>query len=81
MKYLETKAYSEHYQTSMMEHFPKKKKLPGAFLGPSSKNKKIHCEKKFLIFQEKEFSSSNIKKFLILSYISGNGTFQLKLKK
>ena len=28
-----------------------------------------------------ELSSSNIKKFLIFSYILGNGTFQLKFEK
>ena len=57
------------------------------FLSPSSKNKKIPSNEKFLYFQEMELSSSNIKKFLIffqnkaflifremqLSYILGNG--------
>ena len=69
--------------------------LPSKLLSPSSRKiKKIHPKnfvyfrewnflvpilKKFLIFQEMELSSSNIKKaFLIfwemeLSYISGNG--------
>ena len=28
-----------------------------------------------------DLSSSNIKKFLIFSYVSGNETFQLKLEK
>ena len=37
------------------------------------KNKKIEPRKKFLIFQEIELSSSNIKKFLISSYILRNG--------
>ena len=30
---------------------------------PSSKNKKIHPEQKFLIFQEMELLGSNIKRF------------------
>ena len=37
------------------------------------KNKKIEPRKKSLIFQEIELSSSNIKKFLISSYILRNG--------
>ena len=41
--------------------------------GPSSKNKKKSTPKKFLIFREIELSCSNIKKFLIFSFISGNG--------
>ena len=39
----------------------------------SSKNKKSPPPGKFLIFQKMELSSSNIKKFLIFSYISGHG--------
>ena len=47
--------------------------LPGALSGPSSKNKKNASRKKCLIFREMELSDSNIKKFLMFSYISGNG--------
>ena len=63
------------------------------FLSSSSKNKKNPPLEKLLIFQEMEFSGSNIKKILIFSYISGNrnpkkalhisgnGALQPKLKK
>ena len=36
------------------------------------KTKKLHPDKKPLLFCKMEISSSNIKKFLIFSYISGN---------
>ena len=48
------------------------------------KIKKIHPKKKICLFQKMEPSSSNIKKCLIFSYISGKGTtsppFQKKKK-
>ena len=46
--------------------------LLGALLGPSLKNKKNSPQKKVLIFQEMGLSSSNIKKLLTFTYISGN---------
>ena len=47
----------------------------GHFLSPSSKNKNKNPprKKEFFIFREMELSSSSINKFLIFSYISGNG--------
>ena len=52
----------------------------GHFLSPSPKNKKIHPEKKFLIVQEMELSSSNTKKIVIFPEMKPC-TFQPKIKK
>ena len=46
------------------------------FLSSNPKNKKIRSEKKFLyflVFRKMELSGSNIKKFLIFSYILRKG--------
>ena len=46
--------------------------LPGALFSPSSKKKKNPPRENFLYFGKMELSSSNIKSFLIFSYISGD---------
>ena len=65
--YLESKAYSEHCQTSTVESFVKKL-LPNALFKPKlKKKKKRSTQKKFLIFQGMKLSGPNVKKFLTFS--------------
>ena len=45
-------------------------------LSPSSKNKKNPPRKKFLKFREMELPDCTSKKFLMFSYISGNGNHE-----
>ena len=45
-------------------------------LSPSSKNKKNPPRKKFLKFREMKLPDSTSKKFLMFSYISGNGNHE-----
>ena len=46
--------------------------LPGPLFSPSSKKKKNPPRENFLFFGKMELSTSNIKSFLIFSYISGD---------
>ena len=47
--------------------------LPGALFKSKLKKQTNTCQEKFLILLEIELPGSNIKKFLIFSFISGNG--------